>query len=105
MSGTQDVHMEAGQVGFHDDTNVRTFHVEQRDRQILKRINKTLREEFPDLNAERQQRDLEERARFQAVRWSCLGCPPPPSSSLLPCVGEDRLTFVFVSLPCRHPSN
>ena len=68
MSGTQDVHMEAGQVGFHDDTNVRTFHVEQRDRQILKRINKTLREEFPDLNAERQQRDLEERARFQAVR-------------------------------------
>ena len=45
--------MEVGQVGYHDQKLVRRCKVEKRKNEIVNRLNKTKREEFPDLALER----------------------------------------------------
>jgi hypothetical protein len=51
--------MVTGQIGFHEPKAVRKFKVEKKKSEILNRINKTKREEYPDLAAEREQYDKE----------------------------------------------
>ncbi|KAL5278138.1 CCDC25 family protein [Megaselia abdita] len=53
--------MEAGQVAYHKDKEVRKVRVEKRINEVVNRINKTKRESFPDLRAQREERDSEER--------------------------------------------
>lgn len=53
--------MEAGQVAFHRDKDVRKFHVEKRTNEIVNRLNKTKREEHPDFRTMREDRDRKER--------------------------------------------
>lgn len=63
--------MEVGQVGFHQDKLVRKFVVMEKDRDTLKRLEKTRSERAPDptgntLKGERETRDGEERAKYKA---------------------------------------
>merc|ERR1711916_363441 len=51
--------MEVGQVGFHNDNMVKYIRVEARVNEIVNRLNKTKVEKFPDLQEEKQLRDLE----------------------------------------------
>jgi hypothetical protein len=61
--------MEVGQVGYHDLKLVRRIKVEKRQNEIVNRLNKTKREEFPDLAAERDAYDKEIREeKKQAFR-------------------------------------
>lgn len=53
--------MEVGQVGYHDLKLVRRIKVEKRQNEIVNRLNKTKREEYPDLAAEREAYDSEVR--------------------------------------------
>ncbi|CAH0603254.1 unnamed protein product [Chrysodeixis includens] len=53
--------MEAGQVGFHKDKDVRKVRVAKRCNDIVNRLNKTKKEAFPDLRLERETRDRLER--------------------------------------------
>ncbi|XP_070555784.1 coiled-coil domain-containing protein 25-like [Ptychodera flava] len=57
--------MEVGQVGFHKQREVKTMKVEKRINEIVNRLNKTKEERQPDLRAEREQRDREERAKIR----------------------------------------
>ncbi|TMW63360.1 hypothetical protein Poli38472_002301 [Pythium oligandrum] len=50
--------MEVGQVGFNHPERVRTYLVKEKDRDILKALNKTKVESYPDLEEERRQREL-----------------------------------------------
>ncbi|XP_035445714.2 coiled-coil domain-containing protein 25 [Spodoptera frugiperda] len=53
--------MEAGQVAFHKDKDVRKVRVAKRSNEIINRLNKTKKESFPDLRIERETRDRLER--------------------------------------------
>ncbi|WAR22938.1 CCD25-like protein [Mya arenaria] len=53
--------MDVGQVGFHKSKDVRKVRVEKRINEIVNRLNKTKEEKFPDLRAEREDRDKKER--------------------------------------------
>jgi hypothetical protein len=59
--------MEVGQVGYHDLKLVRRIKVEKRQNEIVNRLNKTKREEFPDLAAERDAYDKEIREEKKAA--------------------------------------
>ncbi|KAG1708423.1 hypothetical protein DVH05_025102 [Phytophthora capsici] len=50
--------MEVGQVSFHHPERVRHYKVEEKNKDILKRLNKTKQEFHPDLEEERRQREL-----------------------------------------------
>ncbi|KAK1939395.1 Coiled-coil domain-containing protein 25 [Phytophthora citrophthora] len=50
--------MEVGQVGFHHPERVRHYKVEEKNKDILKSLNKTKQEFHPDLEEERRQREL-----------------------------------------------
>ncbi|XP_033738459.1 coiled-coil domain-containing protein 25-like [Pecten maximus] len=58
--------MDVGQVGFFKDKEVRKVRVEKRINEIVNRLNKTKEEKFPDLRAEREARDREEREAAKA---------------------------------------
>lgn len=64
--------MEVGQVGYHNSRDVRHAVVEKRNNEIVKRLNKTKREEYPDLRKQKADRIKElnrlarENARKQA---------------------------------------
>ena len=58
--------MEVGQVGYHDQKLVRRCKVEKRKNEIVNRLNKTKREEFPDLALERDAYDKEIREEKKA---------------------------------------
>ncbi|AOW05514.1 uncharacterized protein YALI1_E19883g [Yarrowia lipolytica] len=45
--------MATGQVGFHKDTLVRKVHLKTRENGIINRLNKTKREEYPDLEKQK----------------------------------------------------
>ena len=47
--------MAIGQVSFHNNQRVRRLTVEKRINEIVNRLNKTKREEFPDLGAEKRE--------------------------------------------------
>lgn len=53
--------MEVGQVGFHKDKDVRKIHVSKRVNAIVNRLIKTKRSEDVNFQAEREQRDRNER--------------------------------------------
>lgn len=53
--------MDVGQVGFHKHKEVRKVKLEKRINEIVNRLNKTKEERFPDLRAEREERDRLER--------------------------------------------
>ncbi|KAG7390343.1 hypothetical protein PHYPSEUDO_008171 [Phytophthora pseudosyringae] len=50
--------MEVGQVGFHHPERVRHCKVEEKNKDIIKRLNKSKQEFYPDLEEERRQREL-----------------------------------------------
>ncbi|XP_037947594.1 coiled-coil domain-containing protein 25-like [Teleopsis dalmanni] len=52
--------MEAGQVAFHRDDQVKKILVEKRNNEIVNRLNKTKKEDHPDLREQREKRDMEE---------------------------------------------
>jgi hypothetical protein len=51
--------MVVGQIGFYEPKEVRKMRVEKKKNEILNRINKTKREEYPDLAAERERYNVE----------------------------------------------
>lgn len=53
--------MDAGQVTFFRDKDVRKMRVEKRVNEIVNRLNKTKIESHPDFRAEREKRDALER--------------------------------------------
>ncbi|KAF2486964.1 hypothetical protein BDY17DRAFT_292427 [Neohortaea acidophila] len=55
--------MATGQVGFKDNKLVKKVHVEQRENGIVNRLNKTRVEKFPDLRAEKADKEREERKK------------------------------------------
>uniref|UniRef100_A0A8C0VIL8 Coiled-coil domain-containing protein 25 n=1 Tax=Cyanistes caeruleus TaxID=156563 RepID=A0A8C0VIL8_CYACU len=55
--------MDVGQIGFHRHKDVRSVTVERRPSEQLRRLERTRVERFPDLAAERECRDREERGR------------------------------------------
>ena len=58
--------MDVGQVGFHDQKAVKKVSVLKRVNDVVNRLNKTRREEYPDLAAEREAWDREQRSRGKA---------------------------------------
>ena len=55
--------MATGQVGFKDNKLVKRVYVQQRENAIVNRLNKTKVEKYPDLRAEKEERDREERKK------------------------------------------
>ncbi|KAK6488535.1 coiled-coil domain-containing protein 25-like [Huso huso] len=53
--------MDVGQIGFHRQKEVRLVAVEKKINEIVNRLEKTKEERFPDLAAEKESRDREER--------------------------------------------
>jgi len=64
----KDGSMATGQVGFHDNKQVKRVYVQKRENVIVNRLNKTKVEKYPDLRQERQDRDRESRKKDQKVR-------------------------------------
>ncbi|PIA14849.1 DUF814-domain-containing protein [Coemansia reversa NRRL 1564] len=61
--------MDTGQAGFKNQKTVKRVHVETRENAIVNRLNKTKREETPDLAHQRMERDKEEaRAKKNEMR-------------------------------------
>lgn len=58
--------MEVGQVSFHDRKAVRKTRVEKRNNEIVNRLNRTKREDNPDLAARREAFDQEVRQQRKA---------------------------------------
>ena len=58
--------MDVGQIGFHGQKDVRIVTVEEKVNEILNRLEKTKMERFPDLEAEKEHRDHEERNEKKA---------------------------------------
>ncbi|NXK87227.1 CCD25 protein, partial [Formicarius rufipectus] len=58
--------MDVGQIGFHCQRDVKVLTVEKKVNEILNRLEKTKVERFPDLAAEREARDREERNEKKA---------------------------------------
>ncbi|MGH0137492.1 UNVERIFIED_CONTAM: hypothetical protein FKN15_063876 [Acipenser sinensis] len=53
--------MDVGQIGFHRQKEVRLVAVEKKINEIVNRLEKTKEERYPDLAAEKESRDREER--------------------------------------------
>ncbi|XP_053434558.1 coiled-coil domain-containing protein 25 isoform X1 [Nycticebus coucang] len=58
--------MDVGQIGFHRQKDVKIVTVEKKVNEILNRLEKTKIERFPDLAAEKEGRDREERNEKKA---------------------------------------
>ncbi|XP_066450725.1 coiled-coil domain-containing protein 25 [Eleutherodactylus coqui] len=58
--------MDVGQIGFHRQKDVKSINVEKKVNEILNRLEKTKDERFPDLVAEKESRDREERNEKKA---------------------------------------
>ncbi|XP_064412396.1 coiled-coil domain-containing protein 25 [Latimeria chalumnae] len=58
--------MDVGQIGFHRQKDVKIVTVEKKINEILNRLEKTKEERFPDLAAEKESRDREERNEKRA---------------------------------------
>ncbi|KAJ1937696.1 hypothetical protein EC988_007815, partial [Linderina pennispora] len=59
--------MATGQVSFHNPRQVKRVHVKQRENAIVNRLNKTKREEHPDLRQQRADRDKDEKRELKRV--------------------------------------
>ena len=62
----KDGSMATGQVSFHDPRAVRRYAVLERDKETLRRLEKSREERAPDFAAERAARDAEERGKAKA---------------------------------------
>ncbi|XP_071988623.1 coiled-coil domain-containing protein 25 [Engystomops pustulosus] len=64
--------MDVGQIGFHRQKDVKSVNVEKKVNEIVNRLEKTKDERYPDLAAEKESRDREERnekkAQIQEVK-------------------------------------
>ncbi|XP_056409784.1 coiled-coil domain-containing protein 25 [Hyla sarda] len=64
--------MDVGQIGFHRQKDVKSINVEKKINEVLNRLEKTKDERYPDLAAEKESRDREERnekkAQIQEVK-------------------------------------
>ncbi|XP_048223498.1 coiled-coil domain-containing protein 25-like isoform X1 [Perognathus longimembris pacificus] len=60
------VDVDVGQIGFHRQKDVKIVTVEKKVNEILNRLEKTKSERFPDLAAEKEGRDWEERNEKKA---------------------------------------
>ncbi|KAG8198206.1 hypothetical protein JTE90_015303 [Oedothorax gibbosus] len=60
--------MAVGQVSFHHPGKVKTIKVEKKKNDILNRLNRTKVEKFPDLLAEREERDRQERSSIKEIQ-------------------------------------
>ncbi|KAK7576334.1 hypothetical protein V9T40_012620 [Parthenolecanium corni] len=58
--------MEAGQVAFHNDNEVKKVKVEKRN-EVVNKLTKTKTEENPDLRESRERRDAEEKAKKNKI--------------------------------------
>ena len=58
--------MEVGQVGFFDEKAVKKIRVDRKLNEVVNRLNKTKLERYPDLEAEREAWDREQRGRAKA---------------------------------------
>ncbi|XP_030054530.1 coiled-coil domain-containing protein 25 [Microcaecilia unicolor] len=58
--------MDVGQIGFHRQKEVKMVTVEKKVNEIVKRLEKTKDQRFPDLAAEKEARDREERNEKKA---------------------------------------
>ncbi|ETO78145.1 coiled-coil domain-containing protein 25, variant 1 [Phytophthora nicotianae P1976] len=65
--------MEVGQVGFHHPERVRHYKVEEKNKDIIKMLNKTKQESHPDLEEERRQRELLYKAERKKQRLQLEG--------------------------------
>ncbi|XP_016324748.1 coiled-coil domain-containing protein 25-like isoform X2 [Sinocyclocheilus anshuiensis] len=54
--------MDVGQIGFHRQKEVKIVAVEKKINEIINRLEKTKEERYPDLAAEKESRDREERS-------------------------------------------
>merc|ERR1712000_238865 len=61
-------HMVAGEVGFHDEKAVRKHKVPSKNGPLLRKLEKTKREEFPDLRKALEDRNEEEERRRNQER-------------------------------------
>uniref|UniRef100_H3C503 Coiled-coil domain-containing protein 25 n=1 Tax=Tetraodon nigroviridis TaxID=99883 RepID=H3C503_TETNG len=59
--------MDVGQIGFHRQKDVKTVAVEKKINEIVNRLEKTKAERYPDLAAEKESRDTEERNEKKAL--------------------------------------
>lgn len=79
--------MAVGQIGFHSRKLVRRVLVDGKDRDVLKRLERTKREEYPDLAAQReafdravarerrqQEQVLRAFAAVRAAAWALEAC-------------------------------
>ena len=64
----KEAHMEAGEVGFHDEKAVRKMKVATRNGPLLRKLEKTKVERHPDLRQEREDRDAEEAGKLAHER-------------------------------------
>uniref|UniRef100_A0A096M3T4 Coiled-coil domain-containing protein 25 n=1 Tax=Poecilia formosa TaxID=48698 RepID=A0A096M3T4_POEFO len=66
--------MDVGQIGFYKQKEVKIVAVEKKINEIVNRLEKTKEERFPDLAAEKEARDQEERnekkAQMEELRWA-----------------------------------
>jgi hypothetical protein len=69
----KDGSMAVGQVGFKDQRKVKKVLVEARTNAIINRLNKTKTEKFPDLAAEREERDKTIRNREKKLMLERVG--------------------------------
>lgn len=60
--------MAVGQVGFKKSMMVKRVHVEKRENPIVNRLNKTRKEEFPDLRQMKVDRDREMNKKDRAAQ-------------------------------------
>ncbi|GFS21481.1 coiled-coil domain-containing protein 25 [Elysia marginata] len=60
--------MDVGQVGFHNDKEVKKVRVEKRINEIVNRLNKTKTEDSPNFRAQREERDRKERESQRRVQ-------------------------------------
>lgn len=60
--------MDVGQVGFHNDKEVKKVRVEKRINEIVNRLNKTKKEASPNFRAQREERDRKERESQRKVQ-------------------------------------
>ena len=61
----KELQMEAGEVGFHNEKAVRKAKVATKNGPLLRKLEKTKEERFPDLRQEREDRDAEEQRRIE----------------------------------------
>jgi hypothetical protein len=65
--------MEVGQVGFHDEKNVRKYKIaEKKNNAILNRINKTKVEHAPNLAKDKADREAKDREREKSKKKELL---------------------------------